>query len=102
MKNLLVILLTVFAFQLNAQEVIGDWNGVLSYQGTDLRIAFHVTKQNGEYQSTMDRPDQGALGIPTDKTAFKDGKLTIMSIELQMEYVAEIDKSIDCCYDRSI
>ena len=93
MKKLIMILLTLYAVQLNAQEVIGDWNGVLSYQGTELRVVFHVTNQNDEYQSTMDSPDQGASGIPTDITTFKDGKLTIMSTQLQMEYIAVLDEN---------
>lgn len=93
MKSLLLILFTVFAFQMNAQEVVGDWNGVLSFQGTELRIVFHVTNQNGEFQSTMDSPDQNGFGIPTDKTTFENGKITILSNQIQMEYAAEIDKN---------
>ena len=86
-----MILFILFVFQMNAQEIIGDWNGVLSYQDTELRVIFHVTSQNGEYNAIMDSPDQNAYGIPTDKSTFENGKLTIMSMQLQMEYVAEID-----------
>lgn len=93
MKNLLVILITVLAFQTNAQEIVGDWNGVLSFQGTDLRIVFHVTSQDGEFKSLMDSPDQGVTGIPTDKTTFEGGILKITSNQILMEYVAEIDEN---------
>ena len=42
-------------------------------------LVFHVTSQNGKYQSTMDSPDQGATGIPMDETTFENGKLKLVS-----------------------
>lgn len=92
MKSLIMILIAVLTFQMNAQDVVGDWNGVLSYQETALRVVFHITSQNGDYISTMDSPDQGATGIPMEKTTFVDGKLTIKASELLMEYTAKLDE----------
>ena len=91
MKSLMMLLFTVLMFQMNAQDIVGDWKGKISYQGTELRVVFHVTGQNGKFQSTMDSPDQGATGIPTDQTTFEDGKLTIKAFNLAMEYTADLD-----------
>ena len=68
MKRLMIFLITALTFQMNAQDIAGDWYGQISYQGTDLQLIFHVTAQNGKYQSTMDSPDQDAPSIPIDKT----------------------------------
>jgi hypothetical protein len=91
MKSLIMIFIAVLTFQMNAQDIVGDWNGELSYQETTLRVVFHVTGQNGKYSSTMDSPDQGAAGVAMEKTTFEDGKLTIKASVLQMEYTAELD-----------
>lgn len=60
-----------------SQEISGDWYGQLDIQGMKLRINFHITEENKTYSSTMDSPDQGANGIPTDATIFSDNNLEI-------------------------
>ncbi len=92
MKDLMIVLLTIVTFQMIAQDINGDWNGKLSYQGTELRLVLHITGQNGKYQSTMDSPDQGASGIEIENTTFENGKLKIAASLLQMEYTAELDE----------
>lgn len=91
MKVLMTVLITFLCYQLNAQDVVGDWNGKLSFQGTELRIVFHITSQDGDYKGTMDSPDQGASGIPIETVMYEKGKLTIRSSELLMEYIATLD-----------
>jgi short-subunit dehydrogenase len=95
MKKFILILMAVLTIQMNAQDIIGDWHGVLSYQGTELRIVFHVKSQDGKYQSTMDSPDQGATGIPMEETTFEDGKLHIVAQALNIEYNAELSEEKD-------
>jgi hypothetical protein len=92
MKGLVVLFLTVLMLQINAQDLVGDWHGKISFQGTELRIVFHITSQNGELQTTMDSPDQGAAGIATDKTSFENGHLTIEANALGMQYTAVLDE----------
>ena len=87
--------MAALTIQMNAQDIIGDWHGVLSYQGTELRIVFHVKSQDGKYQSTMDSPDQGATGIPMEETTFEDGKLHIVAQALNIEYNAELSEEKD-------
>ncbi len=83
---------SVCQITVQAQDIVGDWNGLLTYQETTLPIVFHVANQNGNYITTMDSPAQGANGIPIEMTTFVDGKLTIKSSELRMEYTAEFDE----------
>jgi fermentation-respiration switch protein FrsA (DUF1100 family) len=62
---------------LQAQDITGQWNGVLSVMGKNLRIVFHINKTGEGYASTMDSPDQGATGIPIAITTFDDSKLML-------------------------
>jgi len=78
-RIIITLLLTIFSFtaSLFSQEITGDWYGKLDIQGTALRINFHVNEKEGVYTTTMDSPDQGAMGIPTDKTTFLNNTITI-------------------------
>lgn len=86
-------LMTIACFQVNAQEISGEWRGILSFQGTELSVVFHITNQDGKYSCTMDSPDQGVTGIPVDNTTYDNGKLTFKAAELGMEYNADINES---------
>ena len=57
-------------FILCAQDITGQWNGVLNIQGMNMRIVFHISKIDNGYASTMDSPDQSAFGIPVTATIF--------------------------------
>ena len=86
------ILLIVFiiSISLAAQDITGQWNGVLNVQGTQLRVVFNVTADNGELKSTMDSPDQGAKGIPTTATTFENSTLKITIINAGIEYTGTL------------
>ena len=85
---LLIVLLS--SISLVAQDITGQWNGVLKVQGTQLRVVFNVTADNGELKSTMDSPDQGAKGIPTTATTFENSTLKITIINAGIEYTGTL------------
>ena len=67
MKKLLLGLLAfVPTFCLNAQSILGTWNGSIQVGPNSLPLVFHVSSQNGENKCLMDSPDQGAKGIATN------------------------------------
>ena len=72
-----------------AQDITGQWNGVLSVQGINLRIVFHINKTGDGYTSTMDSPDQGAAGIPVATTTFDGSKLSLAIPNIGMTYEGE-------------
>lgn len=75
MKKLIVFFAALISYtSLFAQDITGQWNGVLKIMGTQLRIVLHVSKSAEGYSTTMDSPDQNAFGIPVTSTIF-DGKL---------------------------
>lgn len=84
-KLLLFIGLLLMAMTTKAQ-MTGDWKGTLSVQGFELNLIFHISETDGVYTTTMDSPDQGAVGIPVDKTEVEGNQLTLTSSALQMTY----------------
>ncbi len=92
MKKAILILLTLLTQNLPAQDITGQWNGVLDLGGMQLRIVFHISADGDQYKATMDSPDQGAKDIPTTSTTFsdKDKILTIIADALGMKYEATL------------
>ena len=82
----LLAIALLLATALRAQDITGQWNGVLEVQGIQLRLVFHVSEADTGYTATMDSPDQGANGIPVTQTSFEDGTITFRVANLDMQY----------------
>ncbi len=74
-----------------SQSVLGDWNGILNIQGTQLRIVFHISETGGAYTATLDSPDQKAFGIPAGETTFAENNLEIKLPNLAAQYKGKFD-----------
>jgi uncharacterized protein len=95
MKTILysiLILLANISF-VGAQDITGQWNGLLSLPGGQLRIVFNIEKSNTGFNTTMDSPDQGAKSIPTTSTTYDGNTLKITSSQMRMEYTGALQKS---------
>jgi fermentation-respiration switch protein FrsA (DUF1100 family) len=69
-----------------AQEFTGDWGGMLSAGGTQLKIVFHISKTGDTYSSVMDSPDQGVKGIPVTTTLVAGTQLILRIDRAGIEY----------------
>ena len=57
----------------SAQDISGTWHGKLTVPTGSLTLVFHINQTGeGTYITTLDSPDQGANGIKTQTTSFKD------------------------------
>jgi pimeloyl-ACP methyl ester carboxylesterase len=65
---------------------VGDWLGVLSFNGVNLRIALHI-------KETAASLDQGARGIPLDHVSIADGKLSLQIAALHASYEGKFDSA---------
>ena len=78
---------------LQAQDITGQWNGVLSVQGMNLRLVFHIEKTTEGYTGKMDSPDQNVTGIPVAAVDFDGTTLSLsiptMGILYEGEYKAD-------------
>jgi hypothetical protein len=80
MKQILILsaLVATTVVLASAQDIAGDWQGTLSANGAELRLALHITKStDGTLKATLDSVDQGANGIPVSSISLKDSKLTL-------------------------
>ncbi|MDD3323022.1 MAG: alpha/beta fold hydrolase [Paludibacter sp.] len=94
MKKFIFLLATLFVAGIgNAQDIAGDWTGVLKVQTTQLRIVFHITKTDAGYTATMDSPDQGSKDIPMSKATFENSVLTVGMDAANIEYSGKLNDS---------
>lgn len=94
MRTFSILLITLLtSITLTAQDITGQWNGVLKVQGTQLRIVFNVTKTDKGFSSTMDSPDQGANGILVTNTTFENPKIKFEVANAQIEYNGELKEN---------
>ena len=91
MRNFIILLVTLLTtLTSTAQDITGQWNGVLKVQGTQLRLVFNVTQTENGFSSTMDSPDQGAKGIPVTNTTFENPKIKFEVTNAGIEYDGEL------------
>ena len=76
-----------------AQDITGQWNGVLKVQGMALRLVFNISKTDTGYSATMDSPDQSVKGIPVTTTTFENGKLALEVTNAGIKYNGELKDS---------
>jgi putative CocE/NonD family hydrolase len=95
------LILVLFQILINnswAQEVTGDWHGLLEVEKWDkkLRITIHVDSTETGYSATLDSPDQEAIGIPIDTLIISDDKF---SFELRYgNYKGLISRKLQTIY----
>jgi len=95
MKKILLItislMITTFIF---AQDITGDWKGLLKVGNTQLNLIFHISKTATGLTTTMDSPDQGANGIPLDITTFENKALTFEMVAAKVSYTGKLENAV--------
>ncbi|HEV7231928.1 MAG TPA: alpha/beta fold hydrolase [Bacteroidia bacterium] len=89
-KILLITCLGLLTLSLNAQDITGQWNGILKVQGFQLRIVFHVTKTDTGYSSTMESPDQSTRVIPVTHTTYENRVIKMQITVAGIEYTGTL------------
>lgn len=90
-KTTILSLLVLMSFTSSAQDITGQWNGLLKVQdGVQLRLVFHINKTESGYASTMDSPDQGANGLPVNTTKFENNTLSLEAAGLGITYTGTL------------
>ena len=92
MKNtLLFTFLLLISFVGRAQDISGQWYGILKLPGAQLKLVLNLTKNGNGYAATLDSPDQGAKGIPVNSVEFSNMILKIQSSSINAEYQGTLD-----------
>ena len=88
MKQKLGVLFAVIAttMMVRAQQIEGDWKGLLSVQGVELELVFHLTPEEDGLSGTMDVPMQGAAGIAVDTVELSGNSVTLKVSAAQIAF----------------
>lgn len=82
MKKIIATWLVCSLFlNLTAQDITGIWQGQITTGGKPLRIVFHITQKENNYEAKFDSPDQNAYGLATSSTKLMADSILI-SIDL--------------------
>ncbi len=87
MRKIKLLFLVLLAPLLaSAQQITGDWYGLLKVQGMELPLIFHITESEGKYSATMDSPAQKAVDMPVNSVTFIDGQLDLQLANIGAQY----------------
>ena len=78
----------------HSHEFKGIWQGKLEFGATQLRVVFHIQKdESGALTATMDSPDQGAKDIPVDKVETRGDSLFLTVNAAKGSYAGIFEKN---------
>jgi hypothetical protein len=69
-----------------AQDITGQWKGILSFEGMTTQIIININKTDNGYTSTLDDLDEGVSGIPMPTTTFDGSKLSLINPDFGTTY----------------
>jgi hypothetical protein len=95
MKNILSLVSILILGSLcysQPKDLTGIWTGKLALPNSlELTIVFNLSKDDsGKYTSTLDSPEQGAMGIPTESTTIIGDSIVIKIPVVQGSYTGKI------------
>ncbi len=91
-KSTLILIAFLTCLSICGQDISGKWNGILKVQGVQLKLVFNIIQTEKGYSSTMDSPDQGALGIPVTSTGYENSVLKLEISNTSIKYEGTLNK----------
>lgn len=90
--NFLIVFIFAVAIIAQEKDLSGVWSGKLELPNTmKLTVVFNISiNSDGTYTSTLDSPDQGAKGIPTESTKVEGDSITISIPAIRGAYKGKI------------
>lgn len=76
------------------QNIIGNWEGALQIQGTEIPIVFHITKDStGKYNATFDSPKQKAFNLACSEVILKADSVILMMQIIKGKYAGRLNEN---------
>jgi len=89
----LISFLLSFPLLLTAQDITGEWQGVLDIQNIKLRLVLHVEADGDAYKASLDSPDQQAYGIPVPEFSFEAPDMRFAVPNLKVVYEGQVNRA---------
>jgi uncharacterized protein len=83
---ILSTILSMNAMLSQESRILGTWHGKISLGDDHLTLVIHIKSEQGKLISTVDSPDQMAIGIPVEITSFEGDMLKLELPALQASY----------------
>lgn len=93
MKFSFLLITLLISLQSFAQDITGQWYGLLSVQGISMRLVFNVSREGDIYTSTLDSPDQKVSGIPVEATSFDGTSVKFTMTKILAEYTGKLENT---------
>lgn len=71
----ILLFLLCLPLYLNAQSIVGNWQGSLTFQGQTARLVLKVQSENNNLTAVIDSPDQGAANIPVSAISVEENRV---------------------------
>jgi hypothetical protein len=89
----LILLLSLLVGCKPAHDISGAWFGTLDAGHLKLRLVFHIKRQGGSYEATVDTVDQGRKDLPVTSVKVKGADVHIDLGSFGAVYDGKIDSS---------
>ncbi|RSK41344.1 alpha/beta hydrolase family protein [Mangrovimonas spongiae] len=86
-----LLLCSLYSITSFSQNYVGNWIGEISIPNGKLDFAFKITKHGGNYNATMDIPQQGLNAAKAESAILKDTILTIAFPNFNLEYKGSLN-----------
>jgi hypothetical protein len=73
------------------QNIVGDCQGILGSDASELRIVLHIERSDGSLAGWPDREDRGANGIPVTAIVFETTNLTLLVDPINSTYAGRLN-----------
>ncbi len=91
-KFFTILAFSIFTLTSFAQDISGDWIGVLEIPGNKLDFGFNLVKDGNIYKTIMDVPKQGLSSLEIETSTFSDSTLIISHPVLKLEYKGRLNQ----------
>lgn len=92
-KRITFLMALLTSLPLLAEDIAGQWHGVLNVQGIQLRLVFNIAQDENGLTATMDSPDQGAKGIPVSQVTFDNNELRLAIKNAGISYIGQLKQA---------
>ena len=93
MKRILFTLATtILSSTALTQNIMGNWEGILTVQGSIISLVFHISADStGKFSATFDSPRQQAFNLPFNEVILRGDSLELQMNKIKGKYIGKLD-----------
>ncbi|WP_026302476.1 alpha/beta hydrolase family protein [Psychroflexus tropicus] len=88
--HFILFLMTTFSISLFAQDITGNWTGMLTGSKGSIEINFSIFKKQNTFESSIDIPFNGLFDVKAEETTVKDSVIVMTFPKLNLVYKGKV------------